>query len=59
MEEAFLAALSEDEIPAPEHHVFIDQLEQRRAAKVRDTIATQEEDHDDANEPNRTGRVSR
>jgi type IV secretion system protein VirD4 len=58
MEEAFLAALSEGEMQAPEHHVFVDQLEQRRAAKARDTVLTEEENRD-ANEPNRIGRVSR
>ena len=34
MEEAFLAALSEEELPPPEHQLFIDELEQQRTAYV-------------------------
>jgi len=34
MEVAFLAALAEEELPPPEHQLFIDQLEQQRTAYV-------------------------
>jgi type IV secretion system protein VirD4 len=34
MEEAFLAALSEEELPPPEHQAFIDQLDEQRTAQI-------------------------
>src|SRR5260370_32142210 len=40
MEEAFVAGLSEEEFPPPEHQVFIDQLERRRAAQLVTKSAT-------------------
>jgi type IV secretion system protein VirD4 len=57
MEEAFVAGLSEEELPPPEHQVFIDQLERRRAAQLSDKVSKEEVNH--ANEPHRTGRLSR
>ena len=57
MEEAFMAALSEEELPPPEHQVFIDQLERRRTAQLSDEASKEEVNH--ANEPHRTGRLSR
>ena len=40
MEEAFVAGLSEEELPPPDHQVFIDQLERRRAAQLVTKSAT-------------------
>ena len=57
MEEAFMAALAEEELPPPEHQVFIDQLEERRAGQTRSTLS--KEEVNDANEPHRTGGLSR
>jgi hypothetical protein len=57
MEEAFMAALGEDELPPPEHQVFIDQLEERRAGQTRTIVSKEEVNH--ANEPHRTGGISR
>jgi type IV secretion system protein VirD4 len=57
MEEAFMAALGEDELPPPEHQVFIDQLEERRAGQTRTIVSKEEVNH--ANEPHRTGGLSR
>ncbi len=42
MEEAFMAALGEEELPPPEHQVFIDQLEERRAAQTRTIVSNEE-----------------
>jgi type IV secretion system protein VirD4 len=56
MEEAFMAALSEEELMPPEHQVFIDQLEQRRARQGRREAGNKEVNH--ANEPHRTGGFS-
>jgi hypothetical protein len=39
MEEAFVAGLSEEELPPLEHQVFIDQLEPRRAAQLGDRVS--------------------
>ena len=57
MEEAFMEALCEEELLPPEHQVFVDQLEQRRAAQARREARNKEVNH--ANEPHRTGRLSR
>ena len=35
MEDAFLAALADQELPGPDHQEFLDQLEERRASQSR------------------------
>jgi type IV secretion system protein VirD4 len=39
MEEAFMAALAEQELPPPEHQTFIDELEEQRAGQTRTTVS--------------------
>src|SRR5207245_8713404 len=50
MEEAFVAGLSEEELPPPEHQVFIDELERRRVAQLSDKVSKEEVNHHHANE---------